>query len=31
VLRTTVVGPKYRRRAMQAMARRLVNTLWDMG
>lgn len=29
VLRTTVVGPKYRRRAMQAMARRLMDTLWN--
>jgi len=29
VLRTTVVGPKYRRRALQAMARRLVDTLWQ--
>ena len=29
VLRTTVTGPKYRRRAMQGMARRLVNSLWD--
>ncbi len=28
VLRTTVIGPTYRRRAMQAMARRLVDTLW---
>jgi 4-hydroxybenzoyl-CoA reductase subunit beta len=28
VLRTTTVGPKYRRRAMQGMARRLVDTLW---
>ena len=27
-LRTTVVGPKYRRRAMQGMARRLLGTLW---
>ncbi len=30
-LRTTVVGPKYRRRAMQGIARRLVTTLWDKG
>jgi 4-hydroxybenzoyl-CoA reductase subunit beta len=29
VLRTTVVGAKYRRRAMYGMARRLVSTLWD--
>ena len=31
VLRTTVIGATYRRRAMQAMARRLVDTLWDRG
>ena len=31
VLRTTVVGAIYRRRAMQAMARRLVDTLWNAG
>ncbi len=29
VLRTTVVGPKYRRRAIQGMTRRLLTTLWD--
>ena len=29
VLRTTVTGPKYRRRAMQGMVRRLVDTLWN--
>jgi 4-hydroxybenzoyl-CoA reductase subunit beta len=29
VLRTTVIGATYRRRAMQALARRLVDTLWD--
>ena len=29
VLRTTVVGASYRRRAMQALARRLVDTLWS--
>lgn len=29
VLRTTVTGPKYRRRAMQGMTRRLVAHLWD--
>ena len=28
VLRTTVVGAKYRRRAMQGMAKRLVTTVW---
>ncbi|MCC6948409.1 MAG: 4-hydroxybenzoyl-CoA reductase subunit beta [Bradyrhizobiaceae bacterium] len=28
LLRTTVTGPKYRRRAMQAMARQLVDRLW---
>jgi 4-hydroxybenzoyl-CoA reductase subunit beta len=28
-LRTTIVGPQYRRRAMQGMARRLMNSLWD--
>lgn len=28
LLRTTVTGPKYRRRAMQAMARQLVGRLW---
>jgi len=27
-LRTTIVGPKYRRRAIHAMARRLVDSLW---
>jgi len=27
-LRTTIAGPKYRRRAMQGMAKRLMNTLW---
>ena len=31
VLSTTTVGPHYRRRAMQGMARRLVDTLWDQG
>ncbi len=31
VLRTTVIGATYRRRAMQALARRLVDTLWDRG
>lgn len=31
VLRTTIAGPKYRRRAMQGMARRLVDSLWDKG
>jgi 4-hydroxybenzoyl-CoA reductase subunit beta len=31
LLRTTVIGPKYRRRAMQGMARRLVNSLWEQG
>jgi 4-hydroxybenzoyl-CoA reductase subunit beta len=31
VLSTTIVGPKYRRRAMQGMARRLVDTLWNNG
>ncbi len=31
VLLTTVIGAIYRRRAMQAMARRLVDTLWDRG
>ena len=31
VLRTTVVGAKYRRRAMYALARRLVDTLWNRG
>ena len=29
VLRTTVMGSVYRRRAMQAMTRRLIDTLWD--
>lgn len=29
VLRTTVIGPKYRRRAMQGMTRRLMDTLWN--
>jgi 4-hydroxybenzoyl-CoA reductase subunit beta len=29
VLRTTMSGPKARRRAMQGMARRLVDTLWN--
>lgn len=29
VLSTTIIGPKYRRRAMQAMAKRLVDTLWQ--
>jgi len=29
LLRTTTVGPKYRRRAMQGLARRLVDTLWS--
>ncbi len=29
VLRTTVVGASYRRRVMQAVARRLVDTLWQ--
>jgi 4-hydroxybenzoyl-CoA reductase subunit beta len=29
VLRTTVMGTKYRRRAMQALARRLVDSLWN--
>ena len=28
-LRTTIVGPKYRRRSMQNMARRLMSTLWE--
>jgi 4-hydroxybenzoyl-CoA reductase subunit beta len=28
VLRTTVGGPKSRRRALQGMARRLMDTLW---
>jgi len=28
VLSTTIVGPKYRRRAMQSMARRLIDGLW---
>ena len=31
VLRTTVVGASYRRRVLQAVARRLVDTLWDKG
>lgn len=31
VLSTTTIGPKYRRRAMQGMARRLVDGLWDQG
>jgi 4-hydroxybenzoyl-CoA reductase subunit beta len=31
VLRTTVIGAIYRRRAMQGLARRLVDTLWDRG
>ncbi len=31
VLRTTVVGPKYRRRVMLALTRRLVDTLWNLG
>jgi 4-hydroxybenzoyl-CoA reductase subunit beta len=31
VLRTTTVGAKYRRRVMHALARRLVDTLWDQG
>lgn len=30
-LRTTVTGPKYRRRAMQGMARRLMDTVWSKG
>lgn len=29
VLRTTVIGAKYRRRMMQALTRRLVDTLWS--
>lgn len=29
VLRTTIVGPKYRRRSMQGMTRRLMDSLWD--
>ena len=29
LLRTTITGPKYRRRAMQGMARRLMDTLWN--
>jgi 4-hydroxybenzoyl-CoA reductase subunit beta len=29
VLRTTMAGPKARRRAMQGMARRLMDTLWN--
>lgn len=29
VLRTTIVGPKYRRRAVQGMTRRLMDSLWD--
>lgn len=29
VLRTTVTGAKYRRRAMQALARKLVDSLWN--
>lgn len=29
VLRTTIVDPKYRRRAMQGLTRRLVDTLWQ--
>ncbi len=28
-LKTTVVGAKYRRRVMRAVARRLIDTLWD--
>jgi 4-hydroxybenzoyl-CoA reductase subunit beta len=31
ILRTTVVGAAYRRRAMQAMARKLVDELWEAG
>jgi 4-hydroxybenzoyl-CoA reductase subunit beta len=31
VLLTTAVGAIYRRRAMQGLARRLVDTLWDQG
>lgn len=29
VLRTTIVGPAYRRRVIQAMARKLVDELWE--
>ncbi|MCL4183047.1 MAG: 4-hydroxybenzoyl-CoA reductase subunit beta [Burkholderiaceae bacterium] len=29
LLRTTITGPKYRRRAMQGMTRRLMDTLWN--
>lgn len=29
LLRTTILGPKYRRRVMHAMARRLVDALWN--
>ena len=31
ILRTTVVGAAYRRRVMQAMARKLVDELWEAG
>lgn len=31
VLRTTTVGPKYRRRVMLALTRRLVDSLWNQG
>ncbi len=31
VLRTTIVGPKYRRRVMLALTRRLVDSLWSQG